>query len=290
MNPQTESPTPLIPTQQISLGITGMTCANCAATIQRTLEKKTPGVVEAHVNLAAEKAAVRYQPDQVTPEALIEAIQRIGYGAVQSVAGQLRSGTTAAQDELSRQQRQFWVGVCFSLPLFALSMARDFGVLGAWAHAPWVNWLMLVLATPVQFYVGWDYYRGSWKALRNFTANMDVLIALGSSAAYFYSLPVTVALTLGQTGLGAHVYYETAAAIITLIKLGKLLEGPCQREDQRCHPKADGVATPDRLGGEAGERAAGAAGRGGGGGPTGGAARGQGRRGWTGDGGEFQPG
>ncbi len=98
-------------------------------------------------------------------------------------------------------------------------MARDFGLTGLWSHAPWVNWLFFALATPVQFYTGWDYYVGSWKNLRNRTANMDVLVAMGSSTAYFYSLAVLFFPVLGQ-----HVYFETSAVIITLIKLGKMLE------------------------------------------------------------------
>ncbi len=97
-------------------------------------------------------------------------------------------------------------------------------LIGEWAHAPWVNGLMLCLALPVQFYVGWDYYVGSTKALRNRSANMDVLIAMGSSVAFLYSVVVMVALLLNYQGLGNHVYFETAAVIITLIKLGKLLE------------------------------------------------------------------
>jgi Cu+-exporting ATPase len=98
-------------------------------------------------------------------------------------------------------------------------MARDFGLLGAWAHEPWVNWLFFVLATPVQFYVGYDYYVGGFKSLRAGSANMDVLVAMGSSAAYFYSLGV-----LFFPSIGDHVYFETSATIITLIKLGKMLE------------------------------------------------------------------
>jgi Cu+-exporting ATPase len=97
-------------------------------------------------------------------------------------------------------------------------MARDFSLLGAWSHAPWVNYLFFALATPVQFYTGRDYYVGAYKSLRNKSANMDVLVALGSSVAYFYSIVVMVGL------LGGHVYFETSAAIITLIKVGKLLE------------------------------------------------------------------
>ena len=103
-------------------------------------------------------------------------------------------------------------------------MSRDLGLLGAWSHANWVNWLFFALATPVQFYVGWDYYVGAYKSLRNGSANMDVLVVMGSSAAYFYSVAVLIALTLGSTALGEHVYFETSAIIITLIVLGKLLE------------------------------------------------------------------
>jgi Cu+-exporting ATPase len=120
---------------------------------------------------------------------------------------------------ISDQTRKFIVGVIFAAPQFALSMLRDFSLVGPWSHAPWVNWLFLALATPVQFYTGWDYYVGGTKSLRNKSANMDVLIALGSSVAYFYSLTVLLLPSVGQ-----HVYFETAAVIITLIKLGKLLE------------------------------------------------------------------
>ena len=103
--------------------------------------------------------------------------------------------------------------------LFVFSMARDFGLIGAWSHAAWVNWFFWALATPVQFYTGWDYYAGGFKSLRNKSANMDVLVAMGSSVAYFYSLAV-----LFFPALGGHVYFETSAVIITLIKLGKMLE------------------------------------------------------------------
>ncbi|MCD6307539.1 MAG: cadmium-translocating P-type ATPase, partial [Candidatus Latescibacteria bacterium] len=103
--------------------------------------------------------------------------------------------------------------------LFVLSMMRDFSLLGAWAHAPCVDWLFLALATPVQFYTGWGFYTGAVKSLRNRSANMDVLVAMGSSTAYVYSLAVLI-----QPAVGAHVYFETSAVIITLIRLGKLLE------------------------------------------------------------------
>jgi Cu+-exporting ATPase len=214
-----------VATARVELPITGMTCANCVAAVERTLNKKVPGVVAATVNFATEKAAVEYIPGRVTRSDMVAAIERAGYGVVQAEAGELEDAEQAAREaEIRDQTRKFWVGVAFALPLFVLSMARDFGLLGDWAHAAWVNWFMLALATPVQFYTGRDYYVGGFKALRNKSANMDVLVAMGSSAAFFYSLPVTIALTLGDTTLGQHVYYETAAVIITLIKLGKLLE------------------------------------------------------------------
>ena len=215
-----------VATGEIELPITGMHCANCAATVEKTLAEMRPSVVSATVNFATEKAKIAYIPGQVTPTDLTAAIEGAGYGVVESDSDQqLADAEQAAREtEIHEQTRKFWIGVAFSLPLFIFSMARDFALLGALSDALWGYWLMLVLATPVQFYVGWDYYTGGFKALRNGAANMDVLVAMGSSAAFFYSVPVTVALTLGSTALGSHVYFETAAIIITLIKLGKLLE------------------------------------------------------------------
>ena len=209
---------------EITLPITGMTCANCAATVERTL-RKTPGVAEASVNFASERATVRYDAASVAVEDLTRAVERAGYGVILGDEAELEDAEARARaEDIADQSRKFWTGVAFAGPLFVLSMARDFGLLGMWAHAPWMSWLMFALATPVQFYVGWDYYVGGWKSLRNGAANMDVLVALGSSVAYVYSVVVAIALTLGTTAVGEHVYFETAALIITLIKLGKLLE------------------------------------------------------------------
>ena len=164
------------------LPITGMTCANCVATVERTL-RKTPGVDEATVNYASERATVRFDPEHVSVDTMIERIERAGYGVVRAEEGHDLEDIEAIvrAQEIPDQERKFWTGVAFAGPLFALSMARDFGVLGPWAHAPWVNWAMFALATPVQFWVGWDYYVGAWTSLRNRAANMDVLVALGSS-------------------------------------------------------------------------------------------------------------
>jgi len=205
----------------VDIPVTGMTCANCAMTIERTLKKKVPGVVNASVNFASERASVEYIPSLTGIDEMIQAIERAGYGAIRpddTLEGD-DAELQARRAEIKDQTAKFAVGLVFTIPLFILSMGRDFGLLGAWAHAPWVNWLFLVLATPVQFYTGWDYYSGGFKSLRNRSANMDVLVAMGSSVAYFYSLALLVVPALGH-----HVYFETSAVIITLIKLGKMLE------------------------------------------------------------------
>jgi Cu+-exporting ATPase len=209
-----------VPVATLELPITGMTCANCVNTVERTLNKKVPGILEASVNFATEKAIVKYIPGAVTRADMVAAIERAGYGVVQvdSEEELVDAEKAAREQEIREQTRKLWVGIIFTLPLFLASMARDFGLVGPWVHAAWVNYLFLLLAAPVQFYTGWDYYVGGYKSLRNKSANMDVLVALGSSVAFFYSIVVTVGL------LGGHVYFETSAAIITLIKVGKLLE------------------------------------------------------------------
>jgi len=210
-----------VPTAKVELAITGMTCANCSATIERTLNKKVPGVVRAAVNFASERATVEYVPQAVSVDDLIAAVAGAGFGAAAS--GEFPEAEDAEAQargrEIADQTRKFVVGVICSLPLFMLSMGRDFGLTGDWSHATWVNWLFWALATPVQFYTGWDYYTGGFKSLRNRSANMDVLVALGSSVAYVYSVGVLLVSALGH-----HVYFETSAVIITLIKLGKMLE------------------------------------------------------------------
>ncbi len=209
---------------KINLNITGMMCANCVRTVERTLLKKTPGVIAANVNYATESASIEYSPKQVAPAEIIAAIKRAGYGVVKKPI------------KVNDIANKFWIGLIFTLPLFLLSMSRDFGLIGEWADASWVNWLMLAMTLPVQFYVGWDFYVGSWKSLRNGAANMDVLVAMGSSAAFFYSLLVVLNPIWGE-----HVYFETAALIITLIKLGKLLEAKAKSKTSGAIEKLIGL-------------------------------------------------
>ncbi len=215
-----------VPTASLELPITGMTCANCANTIERRLNTKVDGILSATVNFATEKASVTYVVGAVSRADIVAAVRQAGYDVVEAeTPEELEDAEAAAREaEVRHQERRLLVGVIFTLPLFLFSMARDFGLVGHWAHASWVNWLFLALATPVQFYVGWDYYVGAYKSLRNGSANMDVLVALGSTVAYVYSAAVLLARTAGSAALGEHVYFETSAAIITLIVLGKLRE------------------------------------------------------------------
>jgi Cu+-exporting ATPase len=272
--------------RQITLPITGMTCANCVSTIERNL-KKVNGVHVALVNLSSERATVEFDPSQAVVQDLVARVEKAGYGIATGEAdllirrmsddndarrlekalgnlegvleaqvsfaaerarvryvptilsqADLRKAVAAAgfeavemggeaedaerkarEAEIAQQRRFLILGLIFTVPLFLFSMARDLGLLGmSVEHAAWANWLMFALSTPVQFYVGWQYYVGAYKSLRSGSANMDVLIAMGSSAAYFYSIPVMLGLIDG------HVYFETSAVIITLIKLGKYLE------------------------------------------------------------------
>ena len=271
---------------QVTLPITGMTCANCVATVERNI-KKVDGVNQVTVNLSSERATIEMDPQRATMDDVIAKVERAGYGvatgqadlAIQRMSDDndarrlekilsqmegvlgvqvsfasekaqveyiptitsqvemrraineagfiaIESGgdaedaeRKAREAEINKQRHLLTVGLLFTVPLFLISMSRDLGLLPpGLAAAPWLDWLLLILATPVQFYVGWDYYVGAYKSLRNGSANMDVLIAMGSSAAYFYSIPVVLGLIPG------HTYFETSAVIITLIKLGKYLE------------------------------------------------------------------
>jgi len=196
---------------EIQLAVSGMSCTNCAQTIEKGLNAMD-AVDSAQVNFASEVVTVHYNGQQLGVNDLIEKIESLGFHATRD----LEHGD---QVDAQNEKKYFVVGVAFTLPLFILSMSRDFGVIGPWSHAIWVNWLFLLLATPVQFYTGSGFYTGAWRSLQNRSANMDVLVVMGSTIAYLYSLVVLLFPASGD-----HVYFETSAVIITLIKLGKLLE------------------------------------------------------------------
>ncbi|RPI21943.1 MAG: copper-translocating P-type ATPase, partial [Chloroflexota bacterium] len=194
-----------------------------------------PGVTRLQVNLATNSVRVEFLPTSLTQEDLARALRDAGF-RVSAFADAEDAETAARRKELIQQRRYLLVGLFFTVPLFALSMAGDLGFLPEWlTHAGWIKWVMLALAVPVQFYVGAGFYTGAWKSLRNRSANMDVLVAMGSSAAFFYSLPVTFGLFRG------HVYFETAAVIITLIKLGKFLEARAKGQTSESIKKLMGL-------------------------------------------------
>ncbi|MBP7147629.1 MAG: copper-translocating P-type ATPase [Acidobacteria bacterium] len=213
-----------MPGAREELAIIGMHCANCATAIERAVAE-LPGVRAVSVNLATERASVEFAAETTSREKIVGAIEDAGYKVVEPGPGADDDAERAARAAEQRAQfRKLVVGVACTVPLFAISMARDLGAFPGWTAQPWMNWVLLALATPVQFYTGLDFYTGAFKALRRRAANMDVLVALGSSAAFFYSIPVMIATSLDSHALGHHVYFETAAVIVTLIKVGKMLE------------------------------------------------------------------
>ena len=199
----------------VEIAIGGMTCAACSARIERQLNK-LPGV-EAAVNLAAERAHVRYEPDAVSVQRILETVVKTGFTATVSTpdshAAEKARKLAAYRAEVTR----FWFAALLTLPLLG-QMLFMFGS-SAGEHGEILpRWVQLLLATPVQFWIGWRFYVGGFNALRGGSGNMDVLVALGTSVAWGYSAVMTL---LGSHG---HVYFEASATVITLVLLGKILE------------------------------------------------------------------
>ncbi|MCK9220314.1 MAG: heavy metal translocating P-type ATPase [Bacteroidales bacterium] len=211
--------------KRIILPVVGMSCTNCAATIEKNI-RKVHGIISANVDFSNGKLIVDFNPELIDVRGIVDHVKRIGYGIAIGKAELelIQAGETETMEEaesnvrareLLHQKRLMVVGLLVTIPLIAYSMSHDFGFAGF--H--YGQYYMLAAATLIQFVVGWQFYRGAYKSLRAGSANMDVLIMMGSSVAYFSSLCVTLGLIHSP-----HVYYETSAAIITLIVLGKFLE------------------------------------------------------------------
>ncbi len=270
--------------------IEGMTCASCANTIERRLAKQ-PGVTSANVNFATKVATVKYDPAATGPEQLAKAVDDIGYKAVVPTSAPAKNSATnaahghmggaghdhaamltaqgagshamgggedhSAHMNVGEAERRLLmtkmiVGAAISLPVLVIAMSH--GKIAAF-NVPWINWLQLALTTPVMFWCGWQFFRSAWKGARHLTANMDTLVAMGTGAAYLYSLAATIwpgffagaggavanaahaasaasATALAESATGGTmggmtmvpVYYEAAAVIIVLILLGKYFE------------------------------------------------------------------
>jgi Cu+-exporting ATPase len=210
----------------VVLDITGMTCGACATRVETAL-RKVPGVAQASVNLALERADIDLAAGDSSADTLVSAVERIGYGA------HLRAGTAAERrreeqareaERVAEERHSFLllaISGALTLPLVTPMVAALFGF-----HLHLNPWIEFALATPVQFLVGARFYKAAWKAVKAYSGNMDLLVALGTSSAYAFS--AYMVLTKGSEATG-HLYFEGAAAVITLVILGKWLEARAKR-------------------------------------------------------------
>ncbi|MCR5890766.1 heavy metal translocating P-type ATPase [Hymenobacter sp. J193] len=216
-------------TKTETLDIEGMTCASCASFVEKSLTR-TPGVQRAVVNFATEKATVDYLPTQASPATLKEAVVQAGYGVTE------RAPDTSAADrqaEIDQQKalayvklkRRFWVATGLAVVIMPLSMLMLWPAMMARVNMQWLNYGLLALTLPVLLYSGREFYTSAWNGFKHRAANMDTLIAVGTGAAFLYSLAATVVPGwFMRRGIMPEVYYDTTATIIALILLGKLLE------------------------------------------------------------------
>ncbi|WP_370670811.1 heavy metal translocating P-type ATPase [Alicyclobacillus acidiphilus] len=200
-----------VPTREVEFNIEGMTCAACAARIEKVVSR-LDAVKSVNVNLASEKAHISFVPGVIQESDLIRAIEKAGYGAKLASETGAEEEKRRKRQEYKREVIKFWVSAVITAPLVIQMFVMLFGGM---AFIPnWVSWL---LATPVQFYIGWRFYKGAYHSLRGGAANMDVLVALGTTVAYVYSAILTIQ---GRPD----VYFDSSATVVTLIFMGKLLE------------------------------------------------------------------
>lgn len=198
--------------QKTIIKISGMHCQSCVAVIDRALKKKD-GVISSNVNFSTEKAAIEFDPKKIDEPTLIEAIKSKGYSGHIIREVNVKKEQQARKRELKKLKFKVILSSVFAIPAFILGMFFMKNPI------PFQDYIMWALATPVQFYVGKQFYQGAWAALKNKTSNMDTLIAMGTSTAYFYS--VYVVLFAAESG---HQYFEASAVLITLVIFGKYLE------------------------------------------------------------------
>lgn len=201
------------------LNITGMSCAACAARIEKKLSRME-GVRSAGVNLTTEKATVEYDPAAVGISDMIGAVKSLGYGAEKAEEVTADREREAREKEIRSLRNSLIISAVLTSPLLLAMILAIIGIPAPFLHN---EYFQLIIATPVQFWIGWRFYRNAYFALRSGSANMDVLIAMGTSAAYFFSL-YNVFFEAPAMGEMKDLYFEAAAVIITLILLGKYLE------------------------------------------------------------------
>ncbi|ATA59246.1 Copper-transporting P-type ATPase [Geobacillus stearothermophilus] len=210
-----------VATEKVTLDIEGMTCAACATRIEKGLNRME-GVTSAAVNLATNSAVVEYKEGVTSVEDILEKIKKLGYRG--QIRNEEQDDAVRKEERLKQKQRQLAISIILSLPLLYTMLAHMPFDMGLPMPQLLMNpWFQLLFATPVQFYIGGPFYVGAYRALRNKSANMDVLVALGTSAAYVYSL-YEAFRTLGNPDYMPRLYFETSAVLITLVLVGKYFE------------------------------------------------------------------
>lgn len=210
-----------VATEKVTLDIEGMTCVACATRIEKGLNRME-GVTSAAVNLATNSAVVEYKEGVTSVEDILEKIKKLGYKG--QIRNEEQDDAGRKEERLKQKQRQLAISIILSLPLLYTMLAHMPFTIGLPMPQLLMNpWFQLLFATPVQFYIGGPFYVGAYRALRNKSANMDVLVALGTSAAYVYSL-YEAFRTLGNPDYMPRLYFETSAVLITLVLVGKYVE------------------------------------------------------------------
>jgi P-type Cu+ transporter len=233
-------------TNKVEFDITGMTCAACSTRIEKGLNKME-GIVSANVNLALEKASIEYNPEVLSPKDMIQKVENLGYGAAIKNDENEQETVDRRLKEIETQQGKFIFSLLLSLPLLWAMVGHFTFTSFLYVPDAFMNpWVQLALATPVQFYIGRQFYVGAYKALKNKSANMDVLVALGTSAAYFYSVYIAIG-TIGKGYHGVGLYFETSAILITLIILGKLFEARAKGRSSEAIKKLMGLQAKTAL-------------------------------------------
>ncbi|MBR0612383.1 heavy metal translocating P-type ATPase [Bacillus safensis] len=233
--------------EQAEFDIEGMTCAACANRIEKKINRMD-GVDHGSVNFALETLQVTYHPGQTSTNDIKDAVQSIGYSLIEPAADQAEEGKKDhRQAAIEKQTARFLFSMILSLPLLWAMVSHFSFTFFIWLPEAFMNpWVQLALAAPVQFIVGWPFYVGAYKALRNKSANMDVLVALGTSAAFFYSLYESIQSAIRGTHEAA-LYYETSAVLITLIVLGKLMEARAKGRSSEAIQKLMGLQAKEAV-------------------------------------------
>lgn len=233
--------------EQAEFDIEGMTCAACANRIEKKVNRMN-GIDQGSVNFALESLQVTYHPGEISPSDIKDAVKSIGYSLTEPAEEHAEERKKDhRQVAIEKQTARFLFSMILSLPLLWAMVSHFSFTSFIWLPEAFMNpWVQLALAAPVQFIVGWPFYVGAYKALKNKSANMDVLVALGTSAAFFYSLYESIQSAVQGTH-GAGLYYETSAVLITLIVLGKLMEARAKGRSSEAIQKLMGLQAKEAV-------------------------------------------